>query len=222
MKVKIELEFNSKEEAAAFLLGGPQANMCAREVEEKVAEAQQFEGKKESVQVAASGMSALEKARATKAANKAKKEAEAAGVMPTQSNIPTGAFPPQPSQPLSPIPAPPQGMPMPAGLGGQPAPINYGQPMQPAPQVQQPVYQAPVQQAPAQQAWDRNAVIGDIQARTAASGKAKADVQTMFSQIFAENQIAPAPVGQLGDQDLYKFLISFNQKILQGNPNHLA
>lgn len=234
MKVKVELLFDSEAEASAYLankaihgkLKEPVSQETAqlnREHAQMTTPKQEYEATQQPV---TAGLSPIEKARATKAANKAKKDAEAAFAASAKSTVPTTAFPTQPSQPLSPMPqmpAAPQGMPMPSGMpqmAQQPA-VNYGAPMhQPAPQVQAPAPVAPPVQQQAQ-AWDRNAVISDIQSRASTSGMVKEQIQQMFMGIFQELQVQAVPVGQLDDQNLYRFLMAFNQK-MQGNPNHLA
>ena len=245
MKVVVKLEFNSEAEAAQYLAGKTQQSVDPVQASPAV---QQYAPAQASTPVAApveAALTGLEKARATKAANKAAKDAVAKAAVP-QTSVPTTAFPTQPSQPINPLsgmPAAPQGVPMPSGMpapannygpSGMPAPANnYGPPMQqqqpaqPAPQQQ---YHAPVQQAPvapaqqaAPQAWNRDAVINGVQTFAENSGLPKETIKSIFGSIFQEQQIVPAPVGQLSDQDLYKFQGSFYQKMAQyGNPNHLA
>lgn len=233
MKVVVNLEFSSEAEASQYLAGKAQQSVDPVQASPAV---QQYAPAQASTPVAApvaAALTGLEKARATKAANKAAKDAAAKAAVP-QTSVPTTAFPTQPSQPINPLsgmPAAPQGVPMPSGM---PAPANnYGPPMQqqqpaqPAPQQQ---YHAPVQQAPvapaqqaAPQAWNRDAVINGVQTFAENSGLPKETIKSIFGSIFQEQQIVPAPVGQLSDQDLYKFQGSFYQKMAQyGNPNHLA
>jgi len=163
-------------------------------------------------------LTGLEKARATKAANKAAKDAAAKAAVP-QTSVPTTAFPTQPSQPINPLsgmPAAPQGVPMPSGMPAAPA-INYGAPApMPAPQqtyqAQAPQPVAPVQQA-APQAWDKAAVVASVDAAAKGSGLQGTVIRQMFGEIFQENGITAMPLGQLNDQDLYKFQLAFYPKL---------
>lgn len=228
MKVIINLEFNSQEEAAAFLMGAPKTANATATVAKDVmvtpapvaapvqqAAPQQFQA---TVQPVAAGMTPIEKARATKAANAAKKAAEASVQTPA-TTVPTSAFPSAPQQPISPMPqmpAAPQGMPMPAGMPAAPA-INYGAPApMPAPQqtyqAQAPQPVAPVQQA-APQAWDKAAVVASVDAAAKGSGLQGTVIRQMFGEIFQENGITAMPLGQLNDQDLYKFQLAFYPKL---------
>lgn len=231
-KVTISLEFNNREDAAAFLMGAPKTAKATATVHpesfaatqsSQVVAPQQFAATPVAVETP-KALTGLEKARATKKANAdAKKAAAQTQVAVPASNVPTSAFPAAPAQPLSPMPAAPQGVPMPSGMPqmGQPA-VNYGAPMNaPGPmtmQAPQQTYKAPVQQAPVQQApqaWDKNAVVMGISMKCQESGQPKENIQALFNQIFQEQGITPSPVGQLNDQDLYKFQGSFYQKIAQ-------
>lgn len=249
MKVTINLEFTSEQEAAEYLsskraeiktsapvsaetaqLNREHAQISAN----KVAAPQTYQATTQAVP-----MTPIEKARATKAANQAKKLAEqqAATVAAPASTVPTSAFPAPPSQPLSPIPAAPQGVPMPSGMPGmQPPAVNYGAPMNApapmnmAPPAPQQTYQAPVAPAPVQQqaaqAWDKVRVVNELQ-QTAENAQAKGlnpdVIRGIFGTIFQEQGITPGPLGQLNDQDVYKFQLAFYPKLqaAQGNTQNL-
>jgi len=231
-KIIISLEFKTREEAAEFLMGAPKTAKATATITPPTSigghvnhvAPQEFVATQQPVAPAA--MSPIEKARATKAANAAKKAAEAAAVAPA-STVPTTAFPSAPAQPLNPMPpAPPQGMPMPQGM--QAPAINYGAPMNapapmnftpPAPQQQ--AYQAPVAPPVQQQAqqWDKVRVVAELQATAEASGVNPDTIRGIFGSIFQENGITPGPLGQLSDQDVYKFQLAFYPKLQQAKGN---
>ena len=177
----------------------PKMKVEAKVEEPKIPE-QKFEATTHEVS-APKEMSAAEKGKLTKAANAAAKakEAEMAAKIETpKASVPTTAYAEAPKVALNPLPSLPEGMPKPSGMP------NYG-----APAI------APV--APPT-AWNKDAVVLGIQQACGNSAQPRNVIESIFGSIFQEQGIAPGPVGQLSDQDLYKFQAAFYPKIAMYSP----
>ena len=204
MKVTMTFEFNSKEEAAEFLLSksAVETKPEVAAVEEKKVAPQEFIATTHEVIApkVAKTKAALEVAK-TKAALKVKEEVkEVAKEIPMPaSKVPNSAFPSAPATALNPFPAPPVGIPMP----------NYGA------TVAAPI--APVQaEAPA---WDKTAVAKSIQEKAQSLGQPMEVIQQFFGSLFQQLNMAPKRVGEMNDQELFAFQNLFFQQVgsLQAN-----
>ena len=195
MKVTMTFEFNSKEEAAEFLLSksAVETKPEVAAVEEKKVAPQEF--------IATTHEVIAPKVAKTKAAPKVKEEVkEVAKEIPMPaSKVPNSAFPSAPATALNPFPAPPVGIPMP----------NYGA------TVAAPI--APVQaEAPA---WDKTAVAKSIQEKAQSLGQPMEVIQQFFGSLFQQLNMAPKRVGEMNDQELFAFQNLFFQQVgsLQAN-----
>lgn len=195
MKVTMTFEFNSKEEAAEFLLSksAVETKPEVAAVEEKKVAPQEFTATTHEV--------VAPKVAKTKAAPKVKEEVkEVAKEIPMPaSKVPNSAFPSAPATALNPFPAPPVGIPMP----------NYGA------TVAAPI--APVQaEAPA---WDKTAVAKSIQEKAQSLGQPMEVIQQFFGSLFQQLNMAPKRVGEMNDQELFAFQNLFFQQVgsLQAN-----
>lgn len=195
MKVTMTFEFNSKEEAAEFLLSksAVETKPEVAAVEEKKVAPQEF--------IATTHEVVAPKVAKTKAAPKVKEEVkEVAKEIPMPaSKVPNSAFPSAPATALNPFPAPPVGIPMP----------NYGA------TVAAPI--APVQaEAPA---WDKTAVAKSIQEKAQSLGQPMEVIQQFFGSLFQQLNMAPKRVGEMNDQELFAFQNLFFQQVgsLQAN-----
>ena len=195
MKVTMTFEFNSKEEAAEFLLAksAVETKPEVAAVEEKKVAPQEF--------IATTHEVVAPKVAKTKAAPKVKEEVkEVAKEIPMPaSKVPNSAFPSAPATALNPFPAPPVGIPMP----------NYGA------TVAAPI--APVQaEAPA---WDKTAVAKSIQEKAQSLGQPMEVIQQFFGSLFQQLNMTPKRVGEMNDQELFAFQNLFFQQVgsLQAN-----